>query len=363
MISKDDEKWMKRALLLASKAKGMTSPNPMVGAVIVKNGIVVGEGYHERAGEAHAEIVAIKRAGELARGSTLYVNLEPCTHYGKTPPCVPAIIGSGINRVVIGIEDPNPLIRGEGIRRLRQAGIEVELGILEDKSKKLNEAFFKYIIKKEPFVILKIASTLDGKIAMSDGESKWITGDKARRFVHLLRSQVDATLVGIGTILKDNPLLTSRIKGGKDPIRIVLDSQLKIPDEANVLISNPEKTIIATTNLASKEKIEKFQDKGIKILCLEPKEGRVNLKHLLTELGKMNITSIMVEGGSRVNGSFFDEGLIDKMILFISTKLIGNDQALGMFGGKGVSSLKEAKKLKNSKIRRFGEDFCIEGYF
>lgn len=359
----DDRIWMRRAISLAGKARGRTSPNPMVGAVIVKDNKVIGEGYHKKAGEDHAEVVAIKRAGNNTKDSTLYVNLEPCTHYGRTPPCVLAIIEAGIKRVVIGVEDPNPLVKGEGIKRLREAGIEVKVGVLEEESKKINEAFFKFITKKEPFVILKVASTLDGKIATSDGESKWITGQKARKFVHHLRDQVDAVLVGIGTIIKDNPFLTARIKGGKDPLKVILDSKLRIPEDSNVLKINPEKTIIATTEFAPKDKIDKIKERGAKILCIKSKDGRVDLRELLSELGRMEIVRLLVEGGSKINGAFFDEGLIDKIILFISPKIIGNEQPYGIFNGKGVRTLQEAKIIKDIKFKRMGEDIYIEGYF
>lgn len=359
----EDKIWMKKAIILAEKAKGRTSPNPMVGAVIVKNNKIIGKGYHKMAGEDHAEVLAIKNAGDNAKGATLYVNLEPCTHFGRTPPCVSAIIEAGIKRVVIGVEDPNPLVKGNGIKRLKEAGIEVKVGVLENESKKINEAFFKYITKKEPFVILKVASTLDGKIATSDGESKWITGERARQFVHHLRNQVDAVLVGIGTIFRDNPFLTARIRGGRDPIKVILDSRLRIPEDSNVIKINPEKTIIATTEFASKDKMNKIKEKGVKILTIKSKDGRVDLKELLSELGRMDIMTLLVEGGSRINGTFFDEGLIDKIIIFISPKLIGNDQPYGIFNGKGVKTLSEAKVIKGLNFRRMGEDIYIEGYF
>lgn len=358
----DDEKWMRRAILLAGKAKGRTSPNPMVGAVIIKDNKIIGEGFHKKAGEDHAEVVAIKNAGMNTKDSTLYVNLEPCTHFGRTPPCVSAIIEAGIKRVVIGIEDPNPLVKGDGIRKLKEAGVEVKVGVLEKESQKINEAFLKYIVKKEPFVILKVASTLDGKIATSDGESKWITGERARNFVHHLRDQVDAVLVGIGTILKDNPFLTARIKGGKDPLKVILDSRLRIPEDSNVIKINPEKTIVATTEFAPKDKIEKLKEKEVKVISIKSKDGRVDLKQLLSELGKMEITKLLVEGGSRVNGAFFDEGLIDKIIIFISPKLIGNDKPYEIFSGRGVSTLREAKVIKELKLRRMDEDIYVEGY-
>jgi len=358
----DDERWMKRALHLAEKGKGRTSPNPMVGAILVKGGKMVGEGYHAKAGEAHAEIVALQQAGEEAEGAILYLNLEPCTHYGKTPPCVPQVIEAGVKRVVIGMEDPNPLVKGKGIEILRKAGLDVEVGILEKECRRLNEAFCKYILKKEPFVVLKVAATLDGKMATRNGDSKWISGEASRRFVHKLRDQVDGVLVGIGTVLKDNPMLTARIRGGRDPYRIVLDSRLKIPEEAKVIGTSPSKAIIASTELAPKDKIEKLEKRGVQILILDSKEGRVNLKSCLSKLGEMGMMNLLVEGGSQVNGSFLDEGVIDKLLLFLSPKLIGDQQALGIFGGKGASNLQKATALKEIKAKRIGEDILLEGY-
>jgi diaminohydroxyphosphoribosylaminopyrimidine deaminase/5-amino-6-(5-phosphoribosylamino)uracil reductase len=359
----DDAQWMKRALRLAEKGRGRTSPNPMVGAVLLKNGKVVGEGYHAKAGEAHAEIVALRQAGEEARGAILYLNLEPCTHYGKTPPCAPEVIEAGVKRAVIGMEDPNPLVKGKGIEILRRAGLDIEVGILEKECRRLNEGFCKYISKKEPFVILKVAATLDGKIATRNGDSKWISGGASRRFVHKLRDQVDGVLVGIGTVLKDDPLLTARVRGGRDPYRIVLDSRLKIPEEAKVIGASPSKAIIAATELAPKDKIEKLEKKGVQIFILDSKEEKVNLKSCLSKLGEIGMMNLMVEGGSQVNGSFLDEGLIDKLLLFLSPKLIGDQQAPGIFGGRGLSNLQEAIALKETKTKRMGEDILLEGYF
>jgi diaminohydroxyphosphoribosylaminopyrimidine deaminase/5-amino-6-(5-phosphoribosylamino)uracil reductase len=358
----DDEKWMKRALRLAEKGRGRTSPNPMVGAILVKDDKLVGEGYHAKAGEAHAEIIALQRAREEARGAILYLNLEPCTHYGKTPPCAPQVVEAGVKRVVVGMEDPNPLVKGKGIEILRSAGLDVEVGILDKECRRLNEAFCKYILKKEPFVILKAAATLDGKIATRNGDSKWISGETSRRFLHKLRSQVDGVLVGIGTVLKDDPLLTARVRGGRDPYRIVLDSRLKISEAARVIGTLPSKAIVATTELAPEDKIERLGKRGARILTLDSKEGRVNLKSCLSKLGEIGMMSLLVEGGSQVNGSFLDEGLIDKLLLFLSPKLIGDNQALGIFGGSGVSNLQEAIPLKEINARRIGEDILLEGY-
>ena len=334
----------------------------MVGAVLVKNGQVVGEGYHARAGEAHAEILALRQAGEEARGSTLYINLEPCIHYGKTPPCAPAVIEAKVRRVVIGMEDPNPLVRGRGLESLKRAGLDVEVGILEKECRRLNEAFCKYILKKEPFVILKVAATLDGKIATREGDSKWISGETSRHFVHRMRDQVDGVVVGIGTVLKDDPQLTARIKKGRDPYRIILDSRLRIPEDAKVIGNSPSKTIIATTELAARDKIERLEKKGVRILTLDSKQGRVDLKDCLSKLGEMGMMSLLVEGGSQVNGSFLDEGLIDKILFFLSPKLIGDREALGIFGGSGKANLKETIPLNELRVRRMREDILIEGY-
>jgi diaminohydroxyphosphoribosylaminopyrimidine deaminase/5-amino-6-(5-phosphoribosylamino)uracil reductase len=334
----------------------------MVGAVLLKDGRVVGEGYHTKAGEPHAEIVALGKAGEEARGATLYLNLEPCTHYGKTPPCTPAVIKAGVKRVVIGMEDPNPLVKGKGVDSLKRAGLNVEIGTLEKECLRLNEVFSKYILNKEPFVILKVAATLDGKIATRNGDSQWISGEGSRRFVHRLRNQVDGIVVGIGTVLKDDPMLTTRLRGGRDPFRIVFDSRLRMPENAKVIMTSPSKTIIATTEFAPEDKIKRFEEKGVRILIFDSKGGKVDLKACLSKLGEMEMISLLVEGGSEINGSFLDEGLIDKIFLFLSPKMIGDKEALGIFGGHGVTHLQEAISFKELKVRRLGEDILLEGY-
>ncbi len=358
----EDEKWIRRAIRLAKRGKGKTSPNPMVGAILVKEGRVVGEGYHRRAGEAHAEIIAIQKAGPEAKGSTLYINLEPCVHYGKTPPCTPSIIESGVRRVVVGMEDPNPLVKGKGLEDLRRAGIEVLSGVIEQECRRLNEAFCKYITKREPFVILKSASTLNGKIATRTGESKWITGEASRHYVQKLRSEVDGIVVGIDTIIKDDPLLTVRIKSGGNPYRIVLDSNLRIPEAARVIETSPSRTIVVTTPLSDRDKIERLKKRGVQILTTKPKDGRVDLREFLSKLGQLDIISILVEGGSEVNGSFLDEGLIDKILLFFAPKIIGDPEAKGIFSGRRVSALSEAVSLRDIKMLRIGEDILIEAY-
>jgi len=357
-----DEAWMKQVLRLAEKGRGRTSPNPMVGAVLVKGDKIVGKGYHAKAGESHAEILALEQAGESARGSTLYINLEPCSHYGKTPPCTPRVIEAQVKRVVIGMKDPNPQVKGRGIHRLRKAGIDVQMGVLERECQRVNEAFCKYIVKKEPFVILKVASTLDGKIATRNGISKWITGEVSRRFVHRLRDQVDGVLVGIGTILKDDPMLTTRIEGGHDPYRIVLDSRLRIPERARIFDGSPSRVIIATTKKGSKEKMERLKKRGGQILVFDSEEGKVNLKACLKGLGNMGIMTLLVEGGSRVNGSFLDERAVDKFYFFLSPKWIGDPEAPGIFGGNGVRDLEKMIKTRGVRVRKMGEDFLLEGY-
>ena len=357
-----DKTWMKQVLRLAEKGRGRTSPNPMVGAVLVKGGKIVGKGHHAKAGEAHAEIVALHQAGEKARGSTLYINLEPCTHYGRTPPCAPRVIEAQVKRVVIGMKDPNPEVKGRGISNLRKAGIDVQTGVLEKECQKVNEAFCKYMVKKDPFVILKVASTLDGKIATRDGNSKWITGEASRRFVHRLRDHADGVLVGIGTILKDDPMLTTRIEGGRDPYRIVLDSRLRIPERARIFDETPSTVIIATTERGSKEKMERLRERGVQVLIFDSKEGKVNLNACLKRLGAMGIMTLLVEGGTRVNGSFLDKGAVDKFYFFFSPKWIGDPEAPGIFGGNGVRDLRKVIKTREVRVRKIGDDFLLEGY-
>jgi diaminohydroxyphosphoribosylaminopyrimidine deaminase/5-amino-6-(5-phosphoribosylamino)uracil reductase len=307
-------------------------------------------------------MVALQKAGKEADGATLYLNLEPCVHYGKTPPCAPAVIASGVRGVVIGMEDPNPLVKGRGIEALKRAGLDVRLGILEEECRRLNEAFCKYIVKKEPFVILKVAATLDGKISTRDGESQWISGKSSRRLVHRLRNQVDGVVVGIGTILKDDPLLTTRIKGGRDPCRIVFDTRLRIPENAKVIKISPSRTIIATTELGPREKVVELEKKGVQVFVFASKNGRVDAKSCLSRLGELGMMCLLVEGGGKISGAFLDERLIDKIFIFLSPKLIGDPQAPGIFGGHGVTHLKEAISIKNLKVKKVGEDILVECY-
>ncbi len=354
-----DEVLMRHTLSLAKKGLGKTYPNPMVGAIIVKDGEIVGTGYHRAYGLPHAEVEALRIAGQKAFGATLYVNLEPCSHYGKTPPCVDAIIKAGIKEVVIGTVDPNPLVRGNGIKRLKEAGISVKVGILERLCKETNEAFFTYMTKKRPFFTLKLALSLDGKIATKSGDSKWITGDLARRYVHVLRASSQAVIVGINTVIKDDPLLTCRLKRPfKNPKRVILDSSGKIPEDAKVL-ENPENCIIFTTE-SGESNLKFARDIGAKVLVCG--KAKVNLDLLQKELFKMDMVSVLVEGGAEVAGSFFDRSLIDKVFFFISPKIFGGRKAKPALGGEGVLTVKEAKALKRVKVKRFGCDILISGY-
>ena len=359
------EKYMKRALQLAKRGYGRTSPNPMVGAVIVKDGIIVGEGYHKKAGEAHGEINAILAAGGKTKGADLYINLEPCNHFGKTPPCADAVIEAGIKRAFIAMEDPNPKVAGEGVSKLEDAGIKVNIGILENKAKRLNEAFIKHVTTGLPFVTLKAASTLDGRIATRRGDSKWITGDAARQCVHRMRNGLDAILVGIRTVERDDPSLTTRLgkKRGKDPVRIVVDEELRISTSARVI--NPGSNallIVATTKKATSKKIAELEGLGVKVIVFDGKGGLVPFRPLMAKLGKMEINSLMIEGGSEVHASALSEGIVDKVAIFYAPKIIGGRDSIGMVGGKGPEFLSDAIEIEGVATKRIGEDILLEGY-
>jgi diaminohydroxyphosphoribosylaminopyrimidine deaminase/5-amino-6-(5-phosphoribosylamino)uracil reductase len=350
------KKYMGIAIKLAEKGRGYVSPNPLVGCVIVKRGKIVGRGYHKKYGEAHAEINALKAAGKKAKNATMYVNIEPCSHWGKTSPCTEKIVEAGIREVVVGMEDPNPLV--DGYKELKFRGLKTRIGILRDKAKKLNEAYIKHTKTKKPFVILKLAMSLDGKIATKSGDSKYITSRAARKYVHQLRNDVDAVMVGINTITRDNPLLDSRLVKGKNPKKIILDSKLKISERAKIL-KDPSSVIIATTKKASKNKIDKLQHKGVRILLLKPKKGLVDLKELVKELGKSEIASVMIEGGAELSGNAVKEGVVDKILIFTAPKIIGN--GLGPIKNLGIKKVKKAIKLKNISTRNIGKDFLVEG--
>jgi diaminohydroxyphosphoribosylaminopyrimidine deaminase/5-amino-6-(5-phosphoribosylamino)uracil reductase len=322
-----DEFYMKRALELALKGVGKTSPNPLVGAVIVKNGKIIGEGYHEYYGGPHAEVNAIENATEDVEGATIYVTLEPCSHFGKTPPCAELLVRKKISKAVIAMIDPNSKVSGKGVELLRQNNIETVVGILEDEAKKVNEIFIKYILEKRPFCILKTAMTMDGKIATKYGESMWITNEKSRYYVHELRNRVSGIMVGINTIINDNPSLTTRIsEGGTDAVRIIVDSSLRIPLNSNVLkLNSPKKTIIAATEKADKDKIRLLNEtENVQVEIIPMKNNQVDLVYLFKWLGNNGIDSILVEGGSTLNFSIFKEGLADKVITFIAPNIWEN---------------------------------------
>ncbi|MCK4234353.1 bifunctional diaminohydroxyphosphoribosylaminopyrimidine deaminase/5-amino-6-(5-phosphoribosylamino)uracil reductase RibD [candidate division WOR-3 bacterium] len=349
---------MKKAIQLARRGKGRVSPNPLVGAIIVKNGKIIGDGYHKKAGTEHAEIVAIKKAGKKAKDSTMYVNLEPCCHYGKTPPCTETIIGAGIKEVFIGTKDPNPLVSGNGIKKLEKKGIKVNIGTLENEARKLNEFYFTYMKKKRPFIILKIAQTIDGNIADLSGNSKWITNESARKKVHSLRYEVDAILTGIGTVKKDNPQLTARLlKNTKTPLRIVLDSNLRIPHNSEIV---KEGTIIATLPKSSMKKKKNLISKGIRIWEIQGKDNRIDLSKVLKRAYEEKIISILVEAGKKVSSSFLKENLIDKIYIFISNKILG--KGLHSFGNLGFDHLEDSLIIDNVVFERLKENFLIKGY-
>jgi len=390
----NDQAYMKLALRLAAKGAGWVSPNPMVGAVVVQKGEIVGQGYHRAYGLPHAEVEALNRAGAAAQGADLYVTLEPCNHQGRTPPCTQAVLQAGIRRVVIATPDPNPRVNGGGAGFLQAQGLQVEIGLLAEEARRLNEAWFKWVETGFPFVIAKAASSLDGKIATASGESQWLTGEKARSFGHHLRHQVDAILVGVGTVIADDPRLTVRLAGGKrkggaggqdfwpggapktenrhqktgnrfkDPIRVVLDSYLRLPLSIQLLhLNSAAPTWIACTSGALKEKIRAVKDLGAEVLVMPAEaNGQVALKPLLKELGRRQVQSLLVEGGGETLGSFFYQRLVDKFYFFYAPKILGGKTAPGMLAGAGVWRLKEALEAKDLSIRRIGPDLLVTGY-
>lgn len=357
-----DEKYMRLAMQLAGNAIGRTSPNPLVGAVIVKNNRVVGCGWHRKAGTPHAEVHALNQAGELAQGADVYVTLEPCAHYGKTPPCAKALVEAKVKNVYGGLLDVNPKVAGKGFKILEDAGIHVEYGFLQDELRKQNEVFFKWIEHKKPFVVLKAAMTLDGKIATATGQSKWITNETSRAYGYKLRDIYDGIMVGINTVIEDNPMLTARVDGGKNPIRIVVDSSLKIDINANVVQDKSAKTIIATTDKADKDKILKLQAQDVDVIVVDKdKNDKVDIEKLLDILGQQNICSILVEGGATLSGSFVAKKLVDKVYFFIAPKIIGGKEAKTPVAGTGILNLQEALTLKDIQIEKLEEDILIIG--
>jgi diaminohydroxyphosphoribosylaminopyrimidine deaminase/5-amino-6-(5-phosphoribosylamino)uracil reductase len=365
----EDNRFMKMALDLAKKGEGFTSPNPMVGAVIVKDGKIVGKGYHQAAGKAHAEVNAVDDAGALAKGATLYVTLEPCNHIGRTPPCTEKIISAGIRRVVAAMTDPNPEVTGGGLDYLKSRGISITSGVCEPQAKRLNEAFIKYVRTKRPFTIVKCAATLDGRIATKTGDSRWVSGEESRRFVHRLRHAVDAIMVGIGTVEKDDPSLTARIAippkrfKPKDPTRIVLDTRLRIPEKAKLLrLHSHSDTILVTGPSVSGDKKSKLEKNGVAIIESPVKNGLIDLDRLMDRLGSMNVTSLLIEGGGRVIASALSAGIVDKIYFFYAPKILGGDDGIPICKGPGAEKMNQCIPVKNIKVHRFGNDVMIEGY-
>ena len=352
---------MREALRIARNAQGRTSPNPMVGAVVVREGRIIAQGWHRQAGTPHAEVHALNMAGELARGATLYVTLEPCSHFGRTPPCAQRIIDAGIKKVVAAMKDPNPKVAGRGFEILRAAGIEVEVGLLEDEARILNENFLKWVTQKLPFVSSKFACSLDGKIATATGESQWISGEESRKFSHHLRDINDAILVGVGTVLADNPSLTTRLVDGKNPVRVIVDSSARTPLDSKVVTDGEARTIIATTAHAPHEKISALKSRGVEVITAGEGE-RVDLKILMHELAEREITSVLVEGGGTIHFSMLSAGLVDKIFAFIAPKIIGGANALTAVEGAGFEKLSDVVRLKHLTTEKLGKDILISGY-
>ncbi|HEV8242908.1 MAG TPA: bifunctional diaminohydroxyphosphoribosylaminopyrimidine deaminase/5-amino-6-(5-phosphoribosylamino)uracil reductase RibD [Nitrospirales bacterium] len=360
-----DEHFMARALTLAARGVGRTSPNPPVGAVVVNHGRVVGAGYHKRAGGPHAEVLALHQAGPRAHGGTLYVTLEPCCHLEKrTPPCVPSIIASGITQVVVATRDPNPKVQGRGLAALRRAKLKVMLGVGGAEAERLIEPYRTLVTTGRPFVTLKVAATLDGKIATARGESRWITGPAARKMVHRLRAGADAIVTGIGTVLMDDPNLTVRVGAAHPhaPLRIVLDPSLRIPLRAKVLAGRKAPTLIVTTAAGPASKRAALEKIGAEVLVLPAQGGRIQWKTLLSKLGQRGIASLLIEGGAEVNASVLRTGVVNRVLFFLAPRLLGGRAAIGAIGGLSPARLSEALLLKRTVVSRVGLDILVEGY-
>lgn len=354
--------YMERAIELAKQGAGFVSPNPMVGAVIVKNGKIIGEGFHEKYGSNHAEVNAFLNATENVEGAEMYVTLEPCSHYGHTPPCAKAIVEHKIKKVYIGSLDTNPKVAGKGVEILKSGGVDVEVGIMEKECKAINPIFFKFIETGLPYVVMKSAMTLDGKISAYTGDSKWVTNEKSRYIVQELRHKLKAIMVGINTIIADNPKLTCRIENGVNPIRIIVDSRLQIPLDATVLkLDNNDRCIIATTKDCDGYKKSQLENMGIEIIETPTLNNRVDLKYLMKNLGEMKIDSILLEGGGTLNFSMLQNNLVDKALFFIAPKIIGGDQSKTPVEGKGIPFMEDAIKLDNIKTKIINNDILIYG--
>ena len=357
-----DREYMRQALDLAELGRGRVTPNPLVGAVIVKDGQVIGKGWHQKAGTPHAEIHALNDAGENSRGATLYVTLEPCCHTGKTPPCTEAIIRAGIKKVFAAMEDPNPLVAGKGFYRLQEAGIEVESGLLNQEARHLNEVFIKNMTDKMPFIAMKTAATLDGKTATKTGDSKWITGCLSRERVHRLRSYYDAIMTGIGTVEKDDPQMTVRLgDSSPQPLRIVIDYNLEINERARICDTKDAHTMIITNN-QDPDKAVRLKEIGVELLVLEGKNGLFDLRKLLQMLYERGVMSIFLEAGAGLNAAFLHENLIDKYYVFLAPKLIGGDSAPGIFSGEGISCMNQSKYVTIASVEEIDGDWLFTAY-
>jgi diaminohydroxyphosphoribosylaminopyrimidine deaminase/5-amino-6-(5-phosphoribosylamino)uracil reductase len=357
-----DKHYLRMACRLAVKGAGRTSPNPMVGAVLVRSGKVIATGFHRVAGGDHAEIVAIKRAGAKAKGATLYINLEPCSHYGRTPPCCQALIRAGIREVVAGMKDPNPLVAGRGFRQLRRAGIRVRFGLFKQQCRTLNEAFTKYITRRLPFVILKLAVSLDGKIAAVTGDARWISGAQSRRMVHRLRDQVDAVVTGVGTVITDDPRLTCRIPRGRNPRRVILDSHLRIPLAAQLLHqSDPEKNIIVTGNRSPQKKIRALRSLGATVWPVRLRRGRIPWTTILKQLAAQGALSVIIEGGATTAAWALQERAVDRILFFYAPMILGGDGRV-MIDALGIKRVRQAIRIRHMQVRSSGADTLVSGY-
>jgi diaminohydroxyphosphoribosylaminopyrimidine deaminase / 5-amino-6-(5-phosphoribosylamino)uracil reductase len=361
-MTSTDATWMRRAIRLAERGRGLASPNPPVGAVVVREDKAIGEGFHKGPGTPHAEVVAIEAAGEQTRGATLYLTLEPCTHQGRTPPCAPRVIEAGFSRVVVGATDPNPAVDGRGVAALRDAGIEIESGVLEADAERLIQAFSKHIRTGRPFVTAKMAVSLDGRVAAADGSSQWITGPSARRDAHRLRAEADAILVGVGTVIRDDPKLTVRLRGyrGRQPLRVVVDSSCRTPGDAAVL-GDEAPTVIATTDKATEEAAGILRARGADVMQLPSREGRVDLSAVLEQLGKRGIAEVLIEGGPTLLGDAVDRTLVDRFVFYVAPKLLGSGGP-GAVAALVAPTIADARELRIDSVRHVGADLRIEAY-
>jgi len=357
----EEMRFMRRALRLAERGRGMAHPNPLVGAVLVKGGKVLGEGWHRGPGREHAEVLALREAGRSARGATLYVTLEPCNHEGNTPPCTQAILRAGINRVVFATRDPNPRVKGKGAEFLRGRGVRVEWGLLEEQARLLNQDWEKFIVTGLPFVTLKVGMTADGKIATRTGKSRWITGEKARRRVHAMRRAADAVMTGIGTVMSDDPELTVRevpLRGAQNPLRVLLDSRLRIPLASRLAEGRPP-TVVITTRRHNTAKAERLRERGVRVVAVGSSKGRVDVGEALKLLGEEGVVDLLVEAGATLNAALVESGLADRLVLFVAPRVFGGSGSPAWMGGEGVEDLADSFDFAWHKAERVGDDLML----